>query len=108
VNQFVFEPDANFESLPGNVRDQVELDIFPDRDMRDLDLVIEESDTAIAIHGAHLAQAEDVLGRGIRLWQGKGTEEAGAGFLGVVEADAGDLTGGGMDLMVVVTVDLIP
>jgi len=34
-------------------------------------------------------------------------EEAGAGFPGVIEANAGDLTGSGVDLVVVVAIDFV-
>ena len=107
MDHFVVVPDTNFESLSGEVRDQMELHIFTHRNVRDIDLVVEERDAAIAIQGAHLAQAEDIFWRGVGPGQGKRTEEAGAGFSGVVEANAGDLTGGGMDLMVVVPIDLV-
>jgi hypothetical protein len=61
MDHFIFKPDANFKSLFGSVRDQVELHIFMHRNVWDFDLVVEEGYAAIAIQGAHLAQAEDIL-----------------------------------------------
>ena len=52
--------------------------------------------------------AENILGGGVRLGQGEGSEEAVAILASMFKAQAGDLTGGGVDLMVVVTVELIP
>jgi hypothetical protein len=75
VNHFVVVPDANFESLSGEVRDQMELHLLTHRNVRDFDLLVEERDAAIAIESAHLAQAEDILWRGVGLGQGKRTEE---------------------------------
>jgi hypothetical protein len=42
MDHFIFKPDANFESLSGNVRDQVELHIFTHRNVWNFDLVVEE------------------------------------------------------------------
>ena len=47
------------------------------------------------------------LGELIGFGQGKRTEEAVAGFSGVLETQAGDLAGGGVDLVVIVTVDFV-
>ena len=52
-------------------------------------------------------QAKDILGGGIGFGQGKGSEEAVAEFSGILEAQAGDLAGGGVDLMVIVAVELV-
>jgi len=46
---------------------KMELDLFVSRDWREIDLVIENSDSAIAIHGSGFTEAEDVLGRSVRL-----------------------------------------
>jgi len=56
--------------------DQVKFDIFADRDMRHFNVMIEGGDFAIGVHGVHLARAEDIFRRGIRLGDGKGAEEA--------------------------------
>jgi hypothetical protein len=42
MDQFIFKPDADFEGLSGDVRDQMEFDIFSDGDMWDIDIVVEE------------------------------------------------------------------
>jgi hypothetical protein len=70
----------------------------------DFDGVIEQGDPSIPVDDSGLTQAKDVLERGVGFGQGKGAEEAVAISPGSVEADAGDLFGGGVDLMVIVAV----
>ena len=42
MDHFIIKPDTNFESLFGDVRDQVEFHIFAQRDVRDFDLMVEK------------------------------------------------------------------
>ena len=86
AHHFSLVPDAYFKTIPGQVGDQVKLDIFIVRDIWNVDLVVEKGDKAITIEGAGLAQAKDVLGRSVGFGQGKRAEEAVAGFPGILEA----------------------
>jgi hypothetical protein len=52
MNHFGLEPNANFDSLLGKVRNQVDIDIFMQRGMGDLDVEVEERDPTIPIHDA--------------------------------------------------------
>jgi hypothetical protein len=46
------EPNAYFQSILGNIRNQVEFNIFMERGMRDLDVKVEEGDSSVAVHDA--------------------------------------------------------
>jgi hypothetical protein len=54
----------------------MQLHLLMQRGFGHLDLVAEEGNTAIGVDQPAFPQAEDVLGRGVRLGQGEGTEEA--------------------------------
>ena len=107
MNHFFMKPNSDIQGVFGEVRDEVELYIFPQRDVGHFDLMIEEGDTTIPVHGPHLAQTEDILGGAIRFGDGEGTKETQAGFAGVVEADGWDFAGSGMDLVVVISIDFV-
>jgi hypothetical protein len=65
-----------------------------------------EGELAVAIHPPNAVQAEDIFGRGIRLRKGKRTEQAVACFARLFKAPARNLAAGGMDLLVVIPMDL--
>jgi len=67
MDHSLIPPDTDFKDLFCWIGDQMELDLFVSRDWREIDLVIENSDSAIAIHGSGFTEAEDVLGRSVRL-----------------------------------------
>ena len=67
MDHLLIPPDPDFEDLSDEVRDHVELDLFMQGNMGDLDLLVEDRDTAIAIHDAGFTQAKDILGGRIGL-----------------------------------------
>ena len=107
AHHFGVVPDADFKTILSWVGDQVKFNLFIVRDIRNIDLVVEEGDKAIPIEGAGLAQAKDVLGRSVGFGQGKRAEETVAGFPSLIETQAGDLACGGVNLVVIVTIHLI-
>jgi len=104
VYHLVIPPDADLHDLLGCVWNQVDFDFFVELHIRNLDGVVEQRDSAITVDDSGLAQAKDVLGRSVGLGQGERAEQAIAISLGSLEADAGNLFGSGMDLVVVVAV----
>jgi hypothetical protein len=69
--------------------------------------VVVERDFPVAVGCPILPQAEYVLGQGVWLGQHKGPEQAVSLLSGLFAADAWNLPGGGMDLVVIVTVYLV-
>jgi hypothetical protein len=55
-------PDADAYGLLDYVRNQVDLDLFTEFHVGDLDGVVEQRDSAISIDNSGLAQAKDILG----------------------------------------------
>ena len=107
LHHFVVPPDTDIHDVPRYVGNEVDFDILAEWDVRDFDLVVEQRNPPVAVDHPGLPQAEHVLDRRIWFGQGEGTEEAvpcGPGFL---KADAGDLLGSGVDLMIVVAIDLL-
>ena len=62
MDQFVRGPDANFDLVPGFVRDEMELNILSGFNLRDLEGLACKRDAAIAISHAVMLDAKDVLG----------------------------------------------
>ena len=83
----------------------MQVDIFVQRHLGQIDLVVKNGDAAIAIHSSSFSQAEDVLGGGIRLRKGEAAEEAVAFLFGIGEANGGNFAGGGVDLVIIVALD---
>jgi hypothetical protein len=52
-------PDSDFEDLFLKIGDHMELDIFVQRNVRDVDFLIEEGDASIAIEHTRISQTED-------------------------------------------------
>jgi hypothetical protein len=100
-------PDADFDHLFGWIRDQMKLNVFMQRHLRQIDLVVEQGDSAVAIDGSGFSQAEDVFGGSVRFGKREAAEETIARLFGVGEANGGDLAGGGMDLVIIVAMDFI-
>ena len=69
-------PDTDFEGLPSGIRNHVKVDIFIEGYVREMDLVIEEGDPAVTIHGASLPETEDIFGGSVGFGEGEQTEEA--------------------------------
>ena len=108
MHHLVIPPDTDLHDLLGCFWNQVDFDFFVKLHIGNLDGVVEERDSSIAIDDSGLAQAEDVLGRSVGLGQGERAEQAIAISLGSLEADAGNLFGSRMDLVVVVAVYFFP
>lgn len=107
VHHSIVPPDTDVHDAPCYIGDQVDFDILAEWNIWDLDLVVEERNPSIAVDHPGLSQAKDVLGRRVRFGQGEGAEQAVSCSPGFLEADAGDLLGGGVDLMIVVAIDLL-
>ena len=107
LHHSIVPPDADVHDVPRYVGDEVDFDILVEWDIRDFDLVVEERNLPIAVDHPGLSQAKDVLGRRVWFGQGEGTEQAVACSPGFLEADAGNLLGDGVDLMIVVAIDLV-
>ena len=107
MDHLVMPPDTDLHDLLGCVWDQVDFDVFVQLHIGDFDGVIEQRDSSVAVDDSGLAQAEDVLGRSVGLGQGERAEEAMAIFLGSSEADTGNLFSSGVDLVVVVAINLV-
>lgn len=108
MHHLVVPPDSSLHDLLGCIWNEVDFDFFIELDFWDLDGVAEERNPPIAVDGSGLTQAKDVLGRRVGFREGEGAEEAMALFLGSVEANAGDLFGGGVDLLVVIAMYFFP
>jgi hypothetical protein len=104
LENLVLAPDTDVQDSLVLIWDEMQLHLLMGKHLADLDLPAEEGNTAIGVDQPAFAQAEDVLGRGVGLGQGEGTEEAVALFQGTGKADAGDLARSGVDLVVVVAV----
>ena len=104
MHHFAIPPDTDLHDLLGCVWNQVDLNFFAKLHIGNFDGVVEQRDSSIAVDDSGLAQAKDVLGRSVGLGQGERAEQAIAIFLGSLEADAGNLFGSGVDLVVVVAV----
>ena len=103
----VVRPDTDLHGLLGRVWNEVDLDFFVEFHSGNLDGMVEQRDTSVAIDDSGLAQAEDVLGRSVRFGQAEWAKQAIAFLLGSMEAHTGNLLGRGMDLVIVVTVDFL-
>ena len=68
MDKFFVPPNTDFEDLLPEIGDHMELNIFPQWDMRDVDFLIEEWNSAIAIQRTRVTQTEDIFGGGIRFW----------------------------------------
>ena len=104
MHHLVIPPATDLHDLLGCVWNQVDFNFFAKLHIGDFDGVIEQRDSSIAVDDSGLAQAKDVLGRSVGLGQGERAKQAIAIFLGSLEADAGNLFGSGVDLVVVVAV----
>ena len=85
----------------------MDLDLFAKGHVGYSDPMVEQGNASVSIDESGLPEAEDVLWRGVGLGQGEGTDEAVARSAGFVEWKAGDLLGCGMDLLVVVAMQLL-
>ena len=98
----VIAPDTNLHDLLGCVWNEVDMDIIIGIYLWNLDSVVEKRNAAITINDPGLAQAKDILGRSEGLGQRERTKQGVASFPGLIEANAGDLFGGGVDLVLIV------
>ena len=106
MHQLVIAPDTGLHDLLGCVWNEVDFHFLVEFRFWNFDGMVEQRDSSIAIDDSGLAQAKDVLGRGVGLGQRERAEQAIAIFPCFCEADAGNLFGSGVDLVVVVAVDL--
>ena len=83
----------------------MDVNFFVKLHVGNFDGVVEQGYPTITVDDSGLAQAKDVLGRGVGLGQGERAEQAIAILPCSGEADAGNLFGSGVDLVVVVAVD---
>ncbi len=75
--------------------------------MVDLQLEVVDRDSSIRVDGSVHSEAEDIFGRFIRGFDLKGSEERAFFFECSLEPQIGDFLCGGMDLLVVISVELI-
>jgi len=106
MHHLVVPPNADVHEVLGFIRHKMDIDIFSQWHVRDLDDMLEQGNAAIAVDHAFFPQAEQILGRGVRLGQAEFAKQAVAFFSGSCKADVGDLSRGGMDLVVVVAIAL--
>jgi hypothetical protein len=107
VHHLAMPPDTGLHNLLEYVWNQVDFDFFVELHLWNFDGVVGQGNSSVAIDDSGLTQAKDIFGRCVRLGQGERAEKAIALFLGFVEADAGNLFGRGMDLVVVVAVHFL-
>ena len=107
VHHSVVPPDTDVHDVHRYVGDEVDFDILAEWDIRYFDLMVEERNPPIAVDHPGFSQAKNVLGRRVWVRQEEGAEEAVPCSPGFLEADAGDLLGSGVDLMIVVAIDLL-
>ena len=79
-------PNADFKDLSGRIWDEVDINIFMGWDLRKVNVVVKERDSAIAICGAGFTQTENIFGGDIGFREGEQTEKAVACAFGVIEA----------------------
>ena len=101
MHHLVVPPDADVHELLGFIRHKMDIDVFSQWHVRDLDDMLEQGNAAIAVDHACCAQAKHILGRGVRLGQAEFAKQAVAFISSSRKADVGDLSRGGMDLVVV-------
>ena len=65
VHHFGIPPDTNLHSLLGRDWNQVDFGFFVQVNIGDFDGVVEQRDSTIPINNSRLAQAKDILGRGV-------------------------------------------
>jgi len=75
--------------------------------MVDLQLEVVDRDSSIRVDGSVHSKAEDIFGRLIRGFDLKGSEERTFFFESFLEPEIGDFLGGGMDLLVVISVEFM-
>ena len=107
MHLLLIPPNSGLHDALGYVWNQVDFNFLVELHIGNFNCVVEERDSSIAIDDSGLAQAEDVLGRRVGLGQGERAEQAIAIFVGSVEADAWNLFGSGVDLVVIVAVHFL-
>ena len=105
VHQVVCGPNAELDQVFGFIRDEVDRDILSRFKTRDLEGMSSEGDLAIAICGASVVEAKDILGRSKGFGHSEGTEERAVFVVCLFKTDRRDFAGGGMDLVVIVAMD---
>ncbi len=108
MNQGGIPPYTYLHNFSAGVWDQVNVNVFSQWNAGDFNSVLEQRDTAIAVHCALEAQAKHVSWCSVGFRHREGTEEAVAAFEGLLETDVWDLTGRRMYLMVVIALDFFP
>jgi hypothetical protein len=107
LNGLVVPPEANLHTGSSGIRDKMDLDMLPDRDLRHGEHLPVELDPAIGVDGSRLSKAEDVLEGCVGLRKGEGTEERLTRPSCPFESHVRDLARRRMDALVVVTIDLV-
>ena len=107
LNGLVVPPEANFHDGSSGIRDKMDLDLLPDRNLGHGEHLPVELDPAISVDGSRLAKAEDILEGRIGLRKSEGPEEGLAGPSGPFESHLRDLARGRMDALMVVAMDLV-
>jgi hypothetical protein len=85
----------------------MKIHIFAQRHIWDVDFLVEKGNALVAIHGSNLSKTKDVFDGGIRFRHNEWTEESLMGLMRFIKTDAGDFAGGGVDLVIVVTGQLV-
>ena len=105
MDHFIIPPDAKVHDLVGYIWNKVNGDILIGRGIWDRDGMIKKGDASVPIGCSFLTEAKDVLSGTVRAGDGELTEEAIACLACPFEANIGDLTRCGMDLVVIVAMD---
>ena len=99
-------PKANLHQVLEQIGNHMNIDVIKKVNFRDLDGVVEERNPTITVDHPGFTQAKDVFGRSIGSRQRKGTKQSITSLLSFLKTDSRDLLGGGVNLMIVVTIDL--
>jgi len=84
----------------------VDFYLLPEGHVGHPDFLVEQGDAPVGINQSPFAEAEDILERHTGFGEGEGSEKVVAQLHGADEAETGDLSSGGMDLVVAATHDL--
>ena len=102
-----FPPESQLERTPGEVGDDMDLDVLADGDPGHRDRSVVKVDAAIGVHRSYLAKAKDVFRGGKRRGDSERAKEALAVSESSLEADMRDLARSRMNPLMVVSIDFL-
>ncbi len=106
IDEFSFTPESDFRNFNSRGVDP-QIDCFAWSGMVDLQLEVVDRDSSVRVNGSVDSKAEDIFDRFIRGFDLKGSEERPFFSESLLEPEIGDFLGGGMDLLMIISVEFM-